>query len=41
MPSPLGEEALAPTSNEPKRIMNLNCLFLFPPIRMGESLIKT
>jgi hypothetical protein len=37
MPSPLGEEVHVPTSNGPKRIVNLSCLFLLPPIKMGES----
>jgi hypothetical protein len=40
-PLPLGEEAPAPTSNGPKRIVNLPCLFLLLPIKIGESLIKT
>jgi len=37
MPSPLGEEVLAPISNGLRRIMNLNCSFLLHPIRMGKS----
>jgi hypothetical protein len=41
MPLPLREEAHVPTSNELERIVNLNCLFLLPPIRIGESSIKT
>jgi hypothetical protein len=41
MPSPLREEVHASTSNEPKRILNLNCLLFLPPIRTCESSIKT
>jgi hypothetical protein len=37
MSLPLGDEALAPTSNGRGKIVNLKCLFLLPPIRMGKS----
>jgi hypothetical protein len=37
IPLPLREEALAPTSSGHGRIVNLKCLFLSLPLRMGES----
>jgi hypothetical protein len=39
--SPLNEEALTPTSNGIAKIVNLNCLFLSPPIKMNKNLIGT
>jgi len=41
MPFPLGEEALALTSSGHGRIVNLKCLFLSLPTRMGKSLTRT
>jgi hypothetical protein len=37
---PLKEKAPMPTSNGNGRVVNLNCLFLSPLIRMGESLTR-
>jgi len=41
IPLPLGEEVPAPTSNGRGRIVNLKCLFLSLPIRMGKSPTRT
>jgi hypothetical protein len=39
--SPLKEEAFTSTSNGLGRIVNLNCLFLSPLIRMNKNPIRT
>jgi len=41
IPPPLGEEVPTIISNGPKRIMNLSCSLLSPPIRTGKSPIRT
>jgi hypothetical protein len=38
MSPPLREKTFIATSSGPKKIMNLNCSFLLPPIRTWESL---
>jgi len=38
---PLKEKAHTPTSNGHGRVVNLNCSFLSPLIRMGKSLTRT
>jgi hypothetical protein len=36
-PLPMGEEVLALTSSEPRRIVNMSCFFLLPLIGMGKN----
>jgi hypothetical protein len=40
-PSPWREEAIALTLDGSRKMVNLNCSFLLPPIRMSKSLIRT